>query len=244
MNNASKQQDQFIALTENSIDWAKKNKSKALSTTLTLVGVLVLLLAVFSFYQRRSAAASTALGEAMDTYQAPVPTPGQQLPEGMKTYPTIKDRAVAANAQFKAVADKYGMTPAGRLAGYFTGITYVEAGQNSSAEAALKSAASSWDSGVAALSKLALAQLYQQTNRDSQAVDLYNELTKSNATTVPAGLAQIQLAELYQAEGKGEEARKIYAQLKDKDKDSKGQPGVAAELATQKLNPQGAPGLQ
>jgi tetratricopeptide (TPR) repeat protein len=237
-----KQQDKFVSLTENSIDWAKHNRATAITRGLTIAGVVVLLLAGWSFYQHRSTAASTALGDAIQTYQTPVATAGQELPPGMKTFPTLKDRAAAANAQFKGVADQYGLTPAGRLAEYFAGLTYMEEGQNSSAEDALKKSASSWDSGVAALSKLALAQLYQQTGRDSQAVSLYSELTKSDATTVPSGLAQIQLAELYDAQGKPEEARKIYAQLKDKDKDSKGNPGVAAEVATQKLNPQGTPG--
>lgn len=250
MDNATKQQlkqpDKFVSLTENSIDWAKHNRSTAITRGLIIAGVLVLLVAGWSFYQHRSTAASTALGAAIQTYQTPVTTPGQELPPGMKTFPTLKDRAAAANAQFKSVADQYGMTPAGRLAGYFAGLTYMEEGQNGSAETALKASASSWDSGVAALSKLALAQLYQQTGRDSEAVKLYGELTKTNAATVPSGLAQIQLAELYQAEGKPEQARQIFAQLKDKDKDSKGNPGVAAEFATQKLNPQGtgAPGLQ
>jgi lipopolysaccharide biosynthesis regulator YciM len=95
---------------------------------------------------------------------------------------------------------------------------------------------------LAALGKMALAGLYQQTGRDQQAVDIYSELSKSTQATVPAGLAQIQLAELYQSEGKTEEARKIYAQLKDNDKDSKGKPGAAAQVATEKLNPDAAAG--
>ncbi|SEF95029.1 Tetratricopeptide repeat-containing protein [Bryocella elongata] len=244
---ALKQPDKFVALTENSIDWAKHNRGTAITRGLTIAGIVVLVLAGASFYQHRSAAASAALGEAIQTYQTPVATPGQELPAGMKSFPSLKDRASAANAEFKSVADQYGMMPAGRIAVYFTGLTYMEEGQNSSAEASLSKSASSWDGNVSALSKLALAQLYQQTGRDSQAVSLYTELTKTNATTVPAGLAQIQLSELYTAEGKTDQARQILAQLKDKDKDSKGNPGVAAEIATQKLNPQAAaqgPGLQ
>ena len=79
---------------------------------------------------------------------------------------------------------------------------------------------------------MSLADLYRQTNRDQQAIDLYNELTAKPTATVPAGLAQIQLAELYESEGKPEAAKKIYAQLKDKDAK-----GPAGQLAAQKLNP-------
>lgn len=241
-----KQPDQFHALTEQSIDWAKQNRSKAISTGLIVAGVLVLVLAGWAIFQNRSAKAEAALSDALATYQTPIAPAGQPIPEGMKTFASLKDRAAAANPQFAAVANSYGMTKAGRTAEYFVGVTYMEEGQNSSAEEALKKSASGMDSGVAALSKLALAQLYQQTGRDSDAVALYNELTKADAATVPSGLAQIQLAEMYEAEGKADQAKQIYAQLKDKDKDAKGQPGVAAELATQKLNPQpqGPAGLQ
>jgi lipopolysaccharide biosynthesis regulator YciM len=126
------------------------------------------------------------------------------------------------------------------LAEYFVGLTYMEEDQSASAETALKKTAGSWDGNLAALSKQALAHLYQQTGRDSMAIDLYNELIKQNAATVPAGLAKIELAELYQSEGKADDAKKIYAELKDKDKDSEGKPGPAAELATEKLNPRPA----
>jgi lipopolysaccharide biosynthesis regulator YciM len=131
-----------------------------------------------------------------------------------------------------AVADKYSMTPDGKVARYFGGLTYMEDGQNASAESQLKQIADGWNHDLAALAKLSLAQLYRQTGRDPQAIDLYNELTAKPATTVPAGLAQLQLAELYESQNKPEMAKKIYAQLKDKDAK-----GPAGELAAQKLNP-------
>jgi hypothetical protein len=89
-----------------------------------------------------------------------------------------------------------------------------------------------------------LAQLYRQTNRDAQAIEVYNDLTAHPSTSVPAGTAQLQLADLYEAENKPELAKKIYATLKDKD--AKGPAGM---IAAQKLNPApaggaGAPALQ
>ena len=90
----------------------------------------------------------------------------------------------------------------GKNARYFVGLTYMEMGQTASAEAALKDVAGSWNRNVASLAKLALADLYRQSGRDSQAIDLYNQMTDKPTDAVPAGLAQIQLAELYTAEGK------------------------------------------
>jgi tetratricopeptide (TPR) repeat protein len=237
-----KKQDQFVSMTEHGIAWAQQNRRQALIAAAAAVAAIAAILGGYALYEHRSAAAETAFGEAMTTYQTPIADPAQPLPPGMKSFPDAKARAAAANPQFVQVAQQYGLTTDGRLAEYFAGLTYMEEGQNGPAEDALKKSASSWDSGVAAVGKMALAGLYRQTGRDAQAIDLYNELAKGKSATVPPGLAQIQLAELYQSEGKTEEARKIYSTLKENDKDSKGKPGAAALVATEKLNPKTAAG--
>lgn len=234
---AAKQQDQFLTTTQNSISWASQNRSTAIGAAVALVVIIAVLVGGYTFYSHRVAAASTAFGDAMQTYQTPIATPGQQIPPGTKTFPDQKSRAAAANTQFVAVASQYGMTEPGKLAKYFAGVTYAEEGQNASAESTLKEVANSWNGDTAALAKQALAQLYQQTGRDSDAITLYNELAQKDATTVPAGSAKLQLASLYESEGKTADANKIYAELKDKDKDSKGQPGPAGAIAASKLAP-------
>ena len=241
MDNATKKQlkqpDQFVSLTEKGVGWAEQNRQTAI---LYAGAALVLILAIvgsYMLYEHRSNAAATAFGEAMQTYQLPVANAAQPLPPGTKSFPSESERAKAANAQFLQVADQYGMTKPGKVARYFAGVTYMEEGQNSSAEDTLKKVASGWDSDIAALGKLGLAQLYQQTGREPQAVALYDELAKGKSDTVPPGLAQLQLAEMYSAEGKQDKAREIYAKLKDSDKDAKGNPGAAGSLAAEKLNP-------
>ena len=235
------QQDQFVLATENSLQWANNNRR----ATLIVGGVaLLLILALvggYALYQHRTAEAQTALGEAMQVYQTPLVRPDQPLPPGMKSFNSAKERAAKANVLFTQVASQYNLTQPGKIALYFTGLTYMESGQNGPAEDTLKKVASGFNGDTAALGKSALAQLYAQTGREPQAVALYGELAKGNATTVPANLAQLQLADMYASEGKTEQARQIYAQVKDHDKDSKGKPGIAAQLATRKLKPQAAP---
>ena len=117
-------------------------------------------------------------------------------------------RAKAAYDQFSAVGQKYGLTPEGRDAEYFAGLSAMDAGMNSQAETALKQVAGSWHSSLAALSKLALANS-TNSGRIKAAVGLYNELAKKPAATVPnLGLAQLQLADLYQSEGKQSRRRR------------------------------------
>jgi tetratricopeptide (TPR) repeat protein len=229
---AALKQDKFITTTTHGLEWASENRRSVITTTAILLAVIIVLVLGGVIYNSRSDAASVAFGTAMQEYQTPLAQPGQPVPPGVKTYTAIADRAKAANALFLSVADKYGMTPSGENARYFAGLTYMESGQTQAAEDTLKKVASGWNSNVAALGKLALAQLYRNTGRDAQAIDLYNQLSAKPAETVPSGLAQLQLADLYQSEGKTEEARKVYASLKDKD--AKGPAGM---MAAEKLNP-------
>ncbi len=224
--------DQFVDTTTHGLEWASENRRSLITTSvIALVAILIVVGSVL-IYNSRATQASVAFGAAMQAYQTPLAVPDQPLPPGVKTYASVAERAKAANELFMAVANKYSMAPDGKVARYFGGITYLEEGQNAAAESTLKQVASGWNGDLAALAKLSLAQLYRQTNRDSQAIDLYNELTAKPTTTVPAGLAQLQLAELYESQGKPDLAKKIYAQLKDKDPK-----GPAGMLAAQKLNP-------
>jgi tetratricopeptide (TPR) repeat protein len=242
-----KQQDQFVSMTEHGISWANENRQSAILAGVLVLVVIGVIVGGAAFYNHRSSEANTALGNALQAYQTPIATPGQAVPPGTKTYASVAERAKAANVLFVDVADHYGMTKDGKIARYFAGLTYMEEGQNQSAEDTLKQVAGSWNGDVAALAKLALAQLYRGSGREAQAVALYNELGSGNATTVPPGMAQIQLAEMYESQGKPDEAKKIYAKLKDQDKDAKGKPGPIGTLAAEKLNPGAAaatPGLQ
>jgi tetratricopeptide (TPR) repeat protein len=225
-------QDQFVTTTTHGLEWASENRKSVIVTTAILLAVILVVVLSIVVYNNRSEAASVAFGSAMQAYQTPLAQPGQPAPAGVATYASSVERAKAANAMFLAVANKYGMTPDGKVARYFAGLTYIEANQNQSAEDTLKQVASGWNSDLAGLAKLSLAQLYRNTGRDAQAIDLLNQLTAKPTTTVPAGLAQLQLADLYTSEGKTADAKKIYATLKDKD--PKGPAGV---IAAEKLNP-------
>jgi len=229
---AALKKDKFVTTTTHGLEWASENRRSVITTSAILLAVIVVVVLSGVIYNSRADAASVAFGEAMQAYQTPLTQPGQAVPPGVKTFASTAERAKAANAQFTSVADKYGMTPNGQNARYFAGLTYIEAGQNQAGEDALKKVAGGWNSSLASLAKFALAQLYRNTGRDQQAIDIYKELTAKPTTTIPAGMAQLALADLYISQGNTAEARKIYASLEDTDKK-----GPAGAIAKQKLNP-------
>ena len=220
--------DKFAQATASSVSWVSGHRSGVLRWAIGAVAVLVLAAGALIYWNMRSTAANSALGAALDTYDAPLAQPGAPAEKGI--YSTATERSKAANEQFAAVAKQYGWLPEGAKAHYFTGITDEELGQTGAAETELKAAAGAWDRNLSNLAKLALAGLYHQTARDAQAIDLYNALAAKPSETVSAGVAQLDLADLYAAAGKQDQARALWAKVKDADKD-----GAAGSIATQKL---------
>jgi tetratricopeptide (TPR) repeat protein len=220
--------DKFAQAAASSASWVSGHRSGVLRWVIVAVVILVAIVGGLIFWSLRSTAADTALGAAMDTYNAPLAQPG--LPAGNGIYATASDRTKAANQQFAAVVKQFGWLPQGTKARYLAGITDAELGQNASAETELKAASGAWDRNVANLAKLALAGLYRQTARDPQAIEIYNGLVAKPSETVSAAVAQLDLADLYVTEGKPDQARALWARVKDADKD-----GAAGAIATQKL---------
>jgi len=220
--------DKFAQATASSVSWLSGHRTGVLRWVVGIAVFLVLLAGGVIYWSMRSSAADLALGQAMDVYSSPLALPGAPPEPGV--YSTAADRAKEANREFVAIAHDYSWLPDATEAHYFAGVTYQELGQNSNAEANLQAAAGSWDRNLADLAKVALAGLYHQEGRDSDAIALYNQIIAKPSATVSAAVAQLDLADLYVAEGKQDQARSIWAKVKDQDKD-----GAAGQIAGQKL---------
>lgn len=213
-------------------DRIRNNPKLALNLAVVLLVALVVVVGGVVLFNSRSNAAAEQFSAAMQTYSAPIRSAENPVAPGTQSFGSTEERAKAANAAFAAVADKYGMTEAGRNALYLQGVTALQMGQNSTAETLLKKSAGSWNRDIADEASLALANLYHSTGRTNEAVAEINKVISKPSNLVPSGLARLQLAEMYEADGKSAEAKKIYAELKDKDPKS-----AAAQLASEKLNP-------
>jgi tetratricopeptide (TPR) repeat protein len=222
-------QDNFVEATTSGIDWLQSHRANVIKIGAVVLVAVALIVTGAVVYNSRSEQSQVAFGKAMDIYSTPLRQPGQPALPNDPSYASAAERAKAANPLFVQVADQYGWLKAGANAEYFAGLTYLDLSQTASAEKELQKASGSHDKGLAALAKMALAGLYSQTGRDSQAVDLYNQVIKSPTVTVPASSAKLQLAQLYENTNPIE-AKKIYAELKDKDKTT-----AAGQIAAQKL---------
>ncbi len=223
--------DSLVQAAASSASWISGHRSGVVRWVIVAVVVIVAGVGSLIYRSVRSSSADLALGAALDAYNAPLAQPGAPAADG--EYATAKDRSSAANRQFVAVAQQYGWLPEGAKAHYLAGVTYQDLDQNAQAESELKIAAGSWDRNLANLANLALAGLYQQTNRNTEAIDLYKALAAKPSDTVPATMAQLDLADLYAASGNQADARTLWAKIKDADKT-----GAAGQIAAQKLGVQ------
>ncbi len=224
-------QDKFAAATQTGLSWIEIHRAQVIRASVAAVVVLAAIIAGGVFYQRQSAAAAVALGQALEVYNASLRQPGEP-DDG--SYKSTAERAQAANKLFAEAASKYGSFEAGKTAQYFVGLTDIDLGKTADAETSLRQVASSYNKDLAALAKVALANLYIQTGKSPQAIDLYKQLIAKPTDTVPASAAQLQLAAIYEKTDP-QQAKQIYAVLKDKDKST-----AAGEIAAKKLNPAAA----
>ena len=222
-------QDKFVNATTSSLEWVGEHRTNVIAWLIGVVVAVAIVVISFVLYQKRETAANLVLGQAMDIYETPLTQPNQPAEPGLKTYATAAERAKAAYPLYRQTADQYGWLTAGQMARYFAGLTELDMGQKPAAEADLEKATDAGNGNLAALAKIALANLYEQTGRNSQAVTLFQDVIAHPTTSVPKSEAQLQLAQLYETT-QPQEARRLYAEIKDQDKQSD-----AAQIATQKL---------
>jgi len=222
-------QDQFTATAKETVSWAVEHRDKLMYGGGAIVVVAALALGTWIYWQQQDESAGVALGHAMTTSQAPLRSAGQPPEAGTTSFATASERAKAARDEFAKIADNYPHTHSAEMARYFMGLMDSESGNNAAAETELKQAASSRRQDLAALAKMALAQVYRSTGREAQAVSLYQELMAHPTNTVGKSVAQLALASLYEAKAP-QDARKIYMDVQKDDPR-----GAAGEIANTRL---------
>lgn len=225
-------EDKFAQTAQGAAEWATGH-TKIIVVAVGVVLIVILAVAgFFAWHTSQTEQANTQLAAAMRTYETPLAPAGTPPPAGETgpTFSTLADRAKAAQKQFAAIADHYSLVSAGKIARYMSGMALVEAGDKSGAEQELKKAADFSDKDVAAMAKMALASLYRDSNRSSDAVALYKDVADHPTSTVSKSAAQLGLASIYEKTDP-QQATLIYQQLQKDDPH-----GAAAQIAGQKLS--------
>ena len=219
-----------IDIAEKSVDWSVEHKGK-LTVVVVIVAALVALgVGGWYYIQQQDEKASVAFSTAVRTMNTPVRPPNMPAQPEQPSFASSKERATAAHKQFQEIVDKYPMTPAADFAHYFLGLTSADMGDNVAAETELQKVAAYHNAELSSLAKFALASVYRNTNRQKQAIDVYNQLIAKPTATVPKTTAQMELGATYQAANQPLEAKRIYEQIQKENASTQ-----VAQLAGQKL---------
>jgi len=227
-------QDRFSMATidaaEKTVHWSVEHQKN-----LMVAGVVVLVVAALAaggwyYLNQQDEKASVEFSQAIRTLDTPVRPANMPAQPDQPSFASSKERATAAHKQFQAVADQYPHTHSADFAHYFLGLTSADQGDNAAAERELQTVASYHNTDLSALAKFALASVYRNTNRDKQAIDLYQQLIAKPTETVAKTTAQMGLAATYQSANQPLEAKRIYEQIKKDDPS-----GRAAQMAGAKL---------
>ncbi len=223
-------QDAFATSTAETISWAVEHRSKLVAAGMVVVVILALVGGGWAFINYRDQQARQQLAAAIEKFNQPVRPAGTPATPDAPSYASNEEQGKATNPEFVRIADKYSHTQSAAVARYFAGVTSREMGDNAAAEKDFEEVAGSRYPEIASLAKFALAGVYHDTGKNSQAVDAYKQLIDHPTVSIGKSTAQFALASLYQSTGKPDEARHIYEQMQ---KESPG--SMISQLANQRL---------
>ena len=193
-----------------------------------LLAVLIVL--GWRFYtQTQTAKGTAALADAMKIYQARIRTAAEPALPDEVTYVDEKNKYADAVKKFTDVANRYPRTRPGQLSRYYAALSLERLGRYDEAESSLKSLQSSSDESLSALARFKLAQVYDESGKGSQAVQLYQQLAEKPTLFVPKPLVLLALADHYSGTD-ATQAAKLYKQVKDEFPDTQ-----AAQEADERL---------
>lgn len=219
-----------LDVAESAAHWTIEHKSTLVAAAVVLVVLVLAGLGGWYYLTTQNEKASLAMTEAVRTMEMPVRPAGTPAQPELPSFGSSQERNAAAQKQLNAIVSNYPHTHTSDVARYFLGTMALEAGDNATAERDLKAVSSTYNADLASLAKLNLANLYSDTKRTKEALDLYQQLANKPTMGVSKVAAQLKLAALYESSQQKSEAKRIYQQIQHEN------PGTeAGALAQSKL---------
>ena len=211
------------------VHWSQEHQGKLIAGAVALLIVAAIAFGGWYYINSQDQKASLDLAVAVRTMETPVRPVGVPATPGYPSFESSAVRATEARKEFQAIVDKYSSTHSGKVARYFAGLTSAQLSDYPAAERSLQETASSSDSDLASLAKLALASVYASEKKDDQAVDLYKQLSDRPTALVSKATAQFELAGFYTSHQKVDDAKKTYELIQKENPSTE-----AASLAQQR----------
>jgi len=227
-------QDRFsratIEAAEATAHWTVEHKGKLIIGSVVVIVLAAAILGILYRLNQQDQEASAKLSQAVRTLDTPIQPEGTPAQPDFPSFISSKERATQAHKQFEQIVTQYPRTHSAGFARYLLGLTSSQLGDNAAAERELKQVASSRNPDLAALAKFALASVYRNSNRNKEAIDIYNQLISKPTRTVAKVTAQLEQAATYQSAQLPLEAKRVYEQVQKENPATE-----AAQMASAKL---------
>jgi TolA-binding protein len=210
-------QDDLREGVEHAGQWAVGHSDELRIGVLVVAVVGLLIGGIAYFQQHRKAEAERAFSDAAQIFHGQVK--GEQAepapaPASAETYATEKEKYEKAMGAFDGVYRRYGSTPPGQRARYYSALCAMELGKYADADKELREIASKGgDSLEPALARLALAESARRQGHAQDAIEAYRKLVEDTKQPLPRDHALMRLATLLEETEKRAEARDAYRKL-------------------------------
>jgi hypothetical protein len=184
------QQDQFATKVVDAVGFVSSHRSTAIRWTLIALAAVLLAGGGYRFYTQKRAERQADLREAFDNLEG---SAGAQASPYTKNFSSVDERDAASLKAFSQVAAKYSGSKEGYLAQYYVAILRNSKGDTDAAISILREVAGCRYS-VAALAKVALANLLMGEGKYPEAEQILRSLVDKPTDLVSKKAAQVLLA--------------------------------------------------
>ena len=162
---------------------------------------------------RQNAQASSALDDAMKTFNARIRAAGEPLEPGEISYSDASQRAQDASTKFSAAADKSPNSNPGRLARYYSALCLEDLDRRNQALEELKKLHAGSDKELAAMAQYQTAVINAREGKTDESIKLFRALADKSSVFVPRPLVLLELAGVLR-QSHPREAATVYQQIK------------------------------
>jgi tetratricopeptide (TPR) repeat protein len=201
------------------------HRKEALYILLIVIAIGIVAAAWYYFEKNQRNASQALLGVAIDKYNSSTGEDIAQLdpsvPKPKYSFKTDAEKYQAVLKDFEQIEKKYSNTPASEIARYYAGACAFYLKDYKKAEDYLKQSTRVSDRNILYyLSRMTLANLYNDMGKSDQGIQILNEAIEKNKDYVPQENLLMLLGETYKKAGKNTDAIRTFQKILDDYKDS------------------------